>query len=144
MSSRPSGVAPLNPFAYRDAAIQTDSEIGLPLGPSRVPCRCTGVSTSTTSPSFATSSRYRWTRSCAATPTGSSRPSSGEAFPLDVVALLVDFADRLAFDPALMKGYGKDPSLNGILASLWGFSADRHWSPDFHRVLGNNRIRYRL
>ena len=73
-----------------------------------------------------------------------SRPSSGEAFPLDVVALLVDFADRLAFDPALMKGYGKDPALNGILASLWGFSADRHWSPDFYRVLGNNRIRYRL
>ncbi|OLP94149.1 hypothetical protein AK812_SmicGene23896 [Symbiodinium microadriaticum] len=33
-----------------------------------------------------------------------------------------------------MKGYGKDPSVNGILASFWGLAADRQWSPDFHRV----------
>ena len=46
----------------------------------------------------------------------------------------VAFIDNVAGQFALMKGYGKDPSVNGILASFWGLAADRQWSPDFHRV----------
>ena len=46
----------------------------------------------------------------------------------------IAFIDNVAGQFALMKGYGKDPSVNGILASFWGLAADRQWSPDFHRV----------
>ena len=46
----------------------------------------------------------------------------------------IAFFDNVAGQFALMKGYGKDPSVNGILASFWGLAADRQWSPDFHRV----------
>ncbi|CAE7767400.1 POLA2, partial [Symbiodinium sp. KB8] len=41
---------------------------------------------------------------------------------------------------ALMKGYGKDPSVNGILASFWGLASDRQWAPDFHRVPSESNV----
>ncbi|OLQ00255.1 hypothetical protein AK812_SmicGene17093 [Symbiodinium microadriaticum] len=46
----------------------------------------------------------------------------------------IAFIDNVAGQFALMKGYGKDPSVNGILASFWGLASDRQWAPDFHRV----------
>ena len=43
----------------------------------------------------------------------------------------IAFIDNVAGQFAL-KGYGKDPSVNRILASFWGLAADRQWSPDFN------------
>ncbi|CAE7358754.1 eIF4E1 [Symbiodinium sp. KB8] len=43
----------------------------------------------------------------------------------------IAFIDNVAGQFAL-KGYGKDPSVNGILASFWGLAADRQWSPCFN------------
>ena len=45
-----------------------------------------------------------------------------------------------SLSPALMKGYGKDPSVNGILASFWGLASDRQWAPDFHRVPSESNV----
>ena len=39
-----------------------------------------------------------------------------------------------AGEAALKKGYGKDPHVNGILASFWALAARQAWSPQFNRV----------
>ena len=44
------------------------------------------------------------------------------------------FIDNVAGQFALMKGYGRDPAVNGILAAFWGLAADRAWCPEFYRV----------
>ena len=52
----------------------------------------------------------------------------------------IAFIDNVAGQFALMKGYGKDPSVNGILASFWGLASDRQWAPDFHRVPSESNV----
>ena len=44
------------------------------------------------------------------------------------------FIDNVAGQFALMKGYGRDPAVNGILAAFWGLGPDRAWCPEFYRV----------
>ena len=52
----------------------------------------------------------------------------------------IAFIDNVAGQFALMKGYGKDPAVNGILASFWGLAAERQWAPDFYRVPSESNI----
>ena len=52
----------------------------------------------------------------------------------------IAFIDNVAGQFALMKGYGKDPSVNGILASFWGLASDQQWAPDFHRVPSESNV----
>ena len=44
------------------------------------------------------------------------------------------FIDNVAGQWALTKGYGKDPAVNGILASFWATASLSDWLPDFRRV----------
>ena len=44
------------------------------------------------------------------------------------------FIDNMAGQFALMKGYGKDTAVNGILAAFWGIAARHDWQPHFERV----------
>ena len=46
----------------------------------------------------------------------------------------VAFIDNVAGQFALMKGYGKDMAVNGILAAFWGMAALHDWQPHFERV----------
>ena len=48
--------------------------------------------------------------------------------------LWIAWIDNTAGEAALRKGYGKDPHVNGILASFWALAARQAWSPEFSRV----------
>ena len=44
------------------------------------------------------------------------------------------FLSIVAGQFALMKGYGRNPAVNGALAAFWRLTADRAWCPEFYRV----------
>ena len=44
------------------------------------------------------------------------------------------FIDNVAGQWALTKGYGRDESVNGVLAAFWSTAALAEWLPDFRRV----------
>ena len=44
------------------------------------------------------------------------------------------FIDNVAGQWALTKGYGRDESINGVLAAFWSTAALAEWLPDFRRV----------
>ena len=44
------------------------------------------------------------------------------------------FMDNVAGQWALTKGYGRDESVNGVLAAFWSTAALAEWLPDFRRV----------
>ena len=54
--------------------------------------------------------------------------------------LWIAWIDNTAGEAALRKGYGKDPKVNGILASYWALAARRSWSPEFNRVSSEANI----
>ena len=48
--------------------------------------------------------------------------------------LWIAWIDNTAGEAALKKGSGKDPRVNGILASFWALAARQAWSPEFNKV----------
>ena len=56
--------------------------------------------------------------------------SFGRRLPTSWIA----FIDNVAGQFGLMKGYGKDPAVNGILSAFWSTAARHDWQPHFERV----------
>ena len=52
----------------------------------------------------------------------------------------VAFIDNAAGQWALNKGYGRDPSVNGLLSAFWFLAAMHSWRPTFHRVTSEDNI----
>ena len=52
----------------------------------------------------------------------------------------VAFIDNAAGQWALNKGYGRDPSVNGLLSAFWSLAAMHSWRPTFHRVTSEANI----
>ncbi len=50
------------------------------------------------------------------------------------------FVDNEAAKYALVKGYGSDPSTNGMIAAFWGYTAAHHRDPWFERVSSKANI----
>ena len=52
----------------------------------------------------------------------------------------ITWIENAAGEAAMKKGYGKDPRVNGILASFWALAAREAWSPEFKRVSSSANI----
>ena len=52
----------------------------------------------------------------------------------------VAFIDNAAGQWALNKGYGRDPSVNGLLSAFWSLAAMHSWRPTFYRVTSEANI----
>ena len=48
--------------------------------------------------------------------------------------IFISFVDNEAGRFALEKGYGRDQSINGVLAAYWSLAARMNWYPHFERV----------
>jgi hypothetical protein len=52
----------------------------------------------------------------------------------------VAFIDNEAGRFALAKGYGRDQSVNGVLAAYWALAARQGWDPHFERVTSKANV----
>ncbi|CAE7461631.1 unnamed protein product, partial [Symbiodinium pilosum] len=85
---------------------------------------------------------------------GNSTPGEPNIYMLEVLAQIlavvtladalgedwVAFIDNAAGQWALNKGYGRDPSVNGLLSAFWSLAAMHSWRPTFHRVTSEANI----
>ena len=62
------------------------------------------------------------------------------AFGGRLPAMWIAFIDNTAGQAALLKGYGKDLAVNGILAAFWATAARHDWRPVFERVVSKANI----
>ena len=62
------------------------------------------------------------------------------AFGSRLPAMWIAFIDNTAGQAALLKGYGKDPAVNGVLAAFWATAARHDWRPAFERVVSKANI----
>ena len=54
----------------------------------------------------------------------------GAKLPTAVIA----FIDNTAGQAALIKGYGKDDAVNGMISAFWSLAAHQGWLVEFERV----------
>ena len=62
------------------------------------------------------------------------------AFGGRLPAMWIAFIDNTAGQAALLKGYGRDPAVNGVLAAFWATAARHDWRPAFERVVSKANI----
>ena len=62
------------------------------------------------------------------------------AFGGRLPAMWVALIDNTAGQAALLKGYGRDLAVNGVLAAFWATAARHDWRPVFERVVSKANI----